>query len=400
MMDSRAEVDVAIVGGGPAGLVAACLFAESGLSTALIAPEPPADARSIALLAGSVKLLEHLGLWPSLRPHAAALERLRIVDATGGPIRAPEVIFSATELGLPAFGYTIPNRVLTVELRRFLETTALLRIEEPLERLEPSTEQAVLRTAGGRKISARLAVGADGRKSLCREAAGIATKSWSYEQSALVVDVAHEKPHENVSTEFHTEEGPFTLAPLPGNRSGIVCVVRPSTADALMRLDDADLAEELGRRSRFILGVLTIGGQRATFPVSGQTALRLGRKRVALIGEAAHVLPPIGAQGLNLGLRDAAHLAEIVRQAALSGRDIGGNDVLAAYESARRADVLSRTLAVGALNRSLLSGLLPAQAARSFGLHLLERVGPLRRRVMREGLMPSSGAPRIMAEAI
>jgi 2-octaprenyl-6-methoxyphenol hydroxylase len=238
-------------------------------------------------------------------------------------------------------------------------------------------------------------VGADGRKSICRAAAGIETERHSYPQAALTLNLAHTRPHKGVSTEFHTASGPFTLVPLPGLRSSLVCVVAPDEAERLADLDAETLSAEIERRAHSILGKITVEDGRGLFPLGVETAQSFARNRIALVGEAGHIIPPIGAQGLNLGLRDAATISELVVEARRDGGDVGSADVLARYERLRRADVTSRALAVDALNRSLLSDFLPVQGARGFGIYLLDRIAPLRRAVMREGVEPAV-QPRLM----
>jgi len=238
-------------------------------------------------------------------------------------------------------------------------------------------------------------VGADGRKSLCRQAAGIATDRRDYPQSALTLNLAHARPHNGISTEFHTESGPFTLVPLPGLRSSLVCVTEPDEAERLAALDAAALSAEIERRAHSILGKVQAEDGRGLFPLSVETARAFGAQRIALAGEAAHVIPPIGAQGLNLGLRDVATISELVVEARRDGRDVGGDDLLARYDRLRRADVSRRTVAVDMLNRSLLSDFLPVQASRGFGLYLIDRIAPLRRALMREGVEPAA-QPQLM----
>ena len=208
-------------------------------------------------------------------------------------------------------------------------------------------------------------------------------------KSALTVCLAHTRPHHGISTEFHTTSGPFTLVPLPGVRSSLVWVLDPAEADHIAALDDAALSAEIERRSHSILGKITVEPGRGIFPLSIATAQRFAARRIALIGEAAHVIPPIGAQGLNLGLRDAAAIGELAITAHRGGDDIGGDAVLAAYDKMRRSDVARRTLAIDLLNRTLLADFLPVQSARGLGLYLLDKIGPLRRAVMREGLSPA-----------
>ena len=212
----------------------------------------------------------------------------------------------------------------------------------------------------------------------------------------MTLNLAHRRPHYDTSTEFHTESGPFTLVPLPGDRSSLVWVLDPERASEFFGMDDVELNAEIESRAHSLLGRMSIEGGRAVFPLAVETAATFGRARIALVGEAAHVVPPIGAQGLNLGFRDAATLAEIVAEARRQGLDPGAPEVLARYEAARRPDVTSRTLAIDLLNRSLLSDFLPLQAARGLSLFLASRVGPLRRALMREGVTPRASQPRLM----
>ncbi len=389
--------EVVVVGAGPAGLTVAIALAVGGLKTTLVGRKPAADQRTSALLVGSVTALETLGIWQQCRAEAAPLRTMRIVDDTARLIRAPEVSFSAAEIGLDAFGCNIENQHLLAALEaRAGSLTGLQRIEEDAQAVVPGAGGVVVQLGGGAEIAARLVIGADGRRSLCRAAAGIDVEESRYPQTALTFNLRHSRPHHDISTEFHTEGGPFTLVPLPGRRSSVVCVVDPAAAEEIAALDDAALAEELERRSHSILGRVEVEGARGVFPLMTATARSFAANRIALVGEAAHLIPPIGAQGLNLGLRDAAAISEIVVAAARADADIGATDLLDRYDNQRRADIWGRTFAVDALNRSLLSDFLPAQGVRGLGLYLIDRVGPLRRALMREGAMPAASQPRLM----
>ncbi len=393
----RLTVELAVVGGGPAGLTAAIALASAGIETVLIARRPATDHRTTALLAGSVTALDTLGAWARCRDDAAPLEVMRIVDATARLIRAPEVSFSAAEIGLDAFGHNIENRHLLAALdAQASELASLQRIEDEASAVEIGDAGVSITLKAGRTIAARLVIGADGRRSICRTAAGIETEGFRYPQTALTFNLAHTRPHHFISTEFHTESGPFTLVPLPGVRSSLVWVVEPGEAERLGALHDAALANEIEQQSHSILGKIEIEPGRGVFPLAMETARSFAANRVALVGEAAHLIPPIGAQGLNLGLRDAATIGELVVEARRDGGDVGAPEVLARYDAARRADVKSRTFAVDVLNRSLLSDFLPVQGARGLGLYLIDRIGPLRRAVLREGVAPSASQPRLM----
>jgi 2-octaprenyl-6-methoxyphenol hydroxylase len=390
----RDDFDAIVVGAGPSGLTAALALAAAGLSTALIGARAPDDHRTTALLTSSVAALSTLGAWDFCSDQAAAMRALRIVDDTGRLWRAPETRFDCAEIGLDAFAQNIENRHLVAALERKASgLPGLKRFEASAVAVTPAEDRVTIELADGSKLTAKLVVGADGRNSICREAAGIELRSSSYPQVALTYNVSHTRPHRDTSTEFHTQHGPFTTVPLPGSRSSVVCVVDESEAERMRALDGDALNLELERRCHSMLGKIAVEPDSGQFPLRAETAQLFGAKRIALIGEAAHRIPPIGAQGLNLGLRDAAAIAEV---ASAHRDDPGADNAISAYETMRRADVMSRSLAVDLLNRSLLSDLLPIQALRGVGLHLLGNVGPLRRAVMREGVMPSASQPRLM----
>ncbi len=404
-MDSAHPQRVLVVGTGPAGLVAALALARAGLAVTLAGPGPAAtaaspDERTTALFGGSVELLRHLGLWPALHDRMAPLTGLRLIDDTGGLLRAPETLFGAAEINAEAFGYNVANRDLVAALwGQVAGTTGIEHRDATLRQLRPEPASISAEFAAGPPWTGVLVVAADGRNSLCRGQAGIAERRWSYPQTAIATRFTHSRPHGGISTEFHRRAGPLTTVPMPGNQSSLVWVEAPPEADRLMQLGPRDFAHELETRLNGLLGSVGSAGPRSAFPLSGLDAEPVARCRTLLAGEAAHVLPPIGAQGLNLGFRDAAWIAEIVGRAARAGQDIGGNAVLAAYIAARRVDVWSRGTAVDLLNRSLIADLPPLDLMRGAGLAVLSAFPWLRNRVMREGQGPTGPEPALLRPA-
>ena len=394
---NEALFDAAVVGAGLAGLSAALALAETGLRIALVGPCEAAragqDTRTSALFSGAIRLLQNLGV--AHRGNAEPLRAIRIIDDTGRLLRAPETLFRAEEIGLDAFGANLTNGPLAVALLDAIGACANITVIDTraVVRIEPRADVVALCTTEGRALSARLVAAADGRKSLARQAAGIACRTWGYDQTAIACSFAHSRPHEGISNELHRAAGPLTTVPLPGQRSSLVWVEQPMRARELMSLAEPDFSRTLETRLGGLLGAIDAPGPRATFELAGLSAATLASNRIALVGEAGHALPPIGAQGLNLGLRDVAELADC---AAANPQDPGAPAVLEAYVKARRTDIWSRMTAVDLLNRSLLSALLPAQMVRGAGLHALNAVGPLRRLVMREGMEPQGALPRLM----
>lgn len=389
-MEHQETSRILVAGTGPAGLIAALGFADAGFAVTLVGPEASApDGRTTALMNPALKVLARLGVLEDIQSKAAPLKVMRIVDATSRLIRSPVVTFRASEIGEEQFGLNLPNSVLNPTLAGTVAAHAGIEWRKSMVanwHLDAEHARAVL--TDGSMVGASLAVAADGRLSPARQAAGIATSARSYPQAALVLNFRHSVDHAFTSTEFHTETGPFTQVPLPGSRSSLVWVVKPETATELAALDDTTLSLRVEHRMQSMLGRVTVEPGRQIYPLSAVTPLRFARERVALVGEAAHVFPPIGAQGLNLGIRD---IDDLIGIACENRFDPGAAIALAAYDFKRRPDILARSSAVNLLNMSLLSDLLPAQMARVAGLGVLGGFAPLRAFFMREGLRPGSG---------
>ncbi len=386
-----AQYDAAVVGGGPAGLAAALALALAKVRTALIARRVPyGDNRTTALLGSSIDNLRRLGVWAACEREAAPLRVMRLVDSTDRLIRAPEVRFDSGEIGLASFGYNIENRLLLAAMEACAERLPnLVRVDDEACAVAIHPDHATLQSKSGMTLEANLVVGADGRHSICRDAAGIDVQRRTLDQAALTFNVSHSRPHNDISTEFHTAHGPCVFVPLPGQRSSVVWVNTPPDAARLAALDDDKLSAAIERQSHFHLGQMRVEGARNVFPLAFEQPTRLATNRVALIGEAAHVVPPIGAQGLNLGLRDAIAIADVAAHELATGCDPGSAQALTRYEQLRKADILARGTVIDLANRTLLADFVPLQAIRAIGMKLLDKVGPLRRFVMREALAKS-----------
>ncbi|QDY69114.1 FAD-dependent monooxygenase [Qingshengfaniella alkalisoli] len=387
--------DVLVAGAGPAGLIASAAFTSLGLKVICIDPQPPAlaapnDLRSTAFLQPSQAFLASIGLWDGLAQHASPLQIMRIIDAGGveNNIRRTHD-FDAADIGDMPFGWNIPNRLIREVLLKRLEESEHfeLRAGQSVTAILTRTREAIATTSDGGRIRSKLVVAADGRNSFIRQSCGIDCRTTRYGQKALAFTVAHPEPHQNISTEIHRSGGPFTLVPLPDHDgvhySAVVWMERTKVADELAALPDREFEAAALERSCGVLGPLTPKGGRGVFPMVSQHAKRLASERVALIAEAAHVVPPIGAQGLNMSLADISVLTELATDTLT---DPGSHTMLRRYHEARWPDIRKRILGIEALNRaSMLEGQI-LRDARMRALDAIYGVGAVRRLAMQQGL--------------
>jgi 2-octaprenyl-6-methoxyphenol hydroxylase len=353
-----------------------------------------------------LRFFHALGLWPHFEDEAAPITTIAMIDATRSRVPIPNVEFSASEIGLPAFGVNIENDVLTARLAKIAEGLPNLSLRSDwLANMKSDPDAITASFESGHTVRAKLLVAADGRGSTARRKAQIGARSWTYPQTAVTALLSHEKPHRNRSVEFHTRSGPCTLVPLraherAAHRSSLVWLMSPAEARRRRDLAPDELAGELADQVGGIFGALHFDGPFGFFPMMGMRVPRLIGPRLALLGEAAHAFPPLAAQGLNLSLRDTASLVDCVEAARSRGEDIGNPSVLHRYARARRADIDLRTHGIDVLNRSLLSDLLPVDLVRGAGLLAFATIGPLRRAIMREGVLPPGPLPRLMQQPL
>lgn len=394
----RIKTDILVSGGGVAGLTAAAAFGSAGFSVICTDPAPPiterdavgADQRSTAFLHPSIPVLEAAGLWARLAPFAAPLQIMRIVDA-GGPVAEPRVIkdFNAAEISDQPFGWNLPNWLLRREMvARLAELPNVTFLPgTATDRVMTREAEALATLSDGRRVAARLIVGADGRDSTVREAVGIPVKTTRYGQKALAFATTHPLPHGNVSTEIHRSGGPFTLVPLP-DRDGVPssAVVWMETGPEVARLAALPVAEfeaAVNERSCGILGPLKLVSALTIWPIITQVAEHMVAERVALIAEAAHVMPPIGAQGLNMSLADLSVLLDLARA---NPAGLGERAMLDAFEKKRHLEVKARLAGIDLLNRTSMLGEPFLRDLRAGALNALYSLGPVRKTLMKAGL--------------
>jgi 2-octaprenyl-6-methoxyphenol hydroxylase len=392
------DTDILISGGGIAGLAAAAAFGSAGFRVTCVDPAPPvtqrdaegADLRSTALLQPARDVLTSAGVWELLEPHGTPLEIMRIVDA-GGETGAPRVThdFRAADLSDLPFGWNFPNWLLRRELLARLDALDGVDFRPGVASrdLLTRTGEARVGLTDRTRVRARLVIAADGRNSPMRQAAGIGVSTRRYGQKALAFAVTHPIPHDNVSTEIHRSGGPFTLVPLPDHEgrpsSAVVWMEHGPRAQALHVMDRPAFETEMSARSCHLYGPLMLASRRSIWPIVSQTADRMAGERVALMAEAAHVVPPIGAQGLNMSLRDLASLMEL---ATARPEGLGDARMLDAYHRARHPDIALRVRGIDLLNRVSLAGARPMRDARAIGLEAIYALAPVRKMLMRMGL--------------
>jgi 2-octaprenyl-6-methoxyphenol hydroxylase len=398
------KFDIAIVGGGLAGLTMAVSLKSCNASIALIAPKPKTlDKRTTALLNPSIEFYKSLGIWDTIEPLGAPLKTMRLIDGSKRLLRAPTVEFHDHEMELPAFGHNVPNAALLGALNAELQSAknithydcSLKSINDANNVANEDVTTSQLTLENNDTIQAALTIAADGRNSIIRETLGFSTRTWSYPQHAMVVNFAHKRPHNYASNEFHTETGPFTQVPLPNEskphpkynwRSSLVWVVTPQQAEEYKAKSREELAATIEHKMHSIMGALELESDLQSFPLHGMIAESFGKNRTALIGETAHVFPPIGAQGFNLGVRDVKALHHHLTAQDISATLANPQSMLDAYSSERRRDASLRTEMIDLFNRSLLTNFLPIQAGRSAGLFALSRIPALKKGIMKQSL--------------
>jgi len=400
------QVDVLISGGGMVGLPLGLALAQGGLKVVILDTVPPAkllephfDGRVSALAYASVRMLTALGVWDRLAPNAQPIHEILVTDGqTGKPASPFSLHFDSQEVGADALGHIAENRHIRAALYQCAEACANLEVKAPaaVKSLTAAAGSAVARLADGEEISAALVVAADGRESPLRSQMGVQIIGWSYPQTGIVATVEHERPHNGVAYEHFLPSGPFAILPMTGNRSSLVWTEAKAKAPSLLALDEAGFNDELARRFGSHLGQTKSAGPRWSYPLSFHLARDFVRPRFALAGDCAHGIHPIAGQGLNLGLKDAAALAEVLLDAARLGRDIGALDTLKRYERWRRFDSFALAASTDALNRLFSNDIAPLRHLRDLGLGIVDSIGPARRFFMRHAGGDVGKLPRLM----
>lgn len=391
----RKTTDILIAGGGVAGLTAAAAFGTAGFNVTIVDPTPPvttadgqgADLRTTAFLQPAQQFLDAAGLWAKLAPYAAPLQVMRIIDVAADPHVMRD--FNAADISENPFGWNLPNWLLRREMvARLAELPNVdFRPGTGFVQMLARTKGAIVTLSDGTQLEAKLVIGADGRDSAVRNTSDIDVKTTRYGQKAVTFAVTHNAPHDNISTEIHRTGGPFTLVPLPDHDgkpcSAVVWMEHGAEAMRLAKLPANEFEAAANDRSAWTYGPLTLVTKRSVWPIISQIASHLTGPRTALVAEAAHVMPPIGAQGLNMSLKDLACLLEL---AQANPADLGSPKMLDTYARKRHTDIKLRVAGIDALNRASIAGGPLAQQLRAKGIQALFGITPVRRTLMEMGL--------------
>ncbi|MBW7835121.1 MAG: FAD-dependent monooxygenase [Sphingomonadales bacterium] len=400
-MTANDSHDVIISGGGLVGMTLALALAQGGLRSLVADRDAPAraldpefDGRASAIAFAGYKLFDAIGLWPALKDNAQPIEEIRVSDGAS----LLHLHFDQRELGEGPLGFMLENRRIRLALHEAAAGEPLISLRAPARIASATRETAGVKIEleNGEVATARLLIAAEGRRSPLREAAGIKLYAWSYDQTGIVVTAHHERPHRAIAHEHFLPAGPFAILPLTGNRSSLVWTERTKTANTLLKLPQGLFDAELRRRFGDFLGHVQSEGPRWSYPLDLQIAEHYTERRLALIGDAAHGIHPIAGQGLNLGLKDIAALAQVLAEAARAGEDIGGNAALERYARWRRFDNMTLSVVCDSLVRLFSNDIAPVRIARDLGLAAVNRLPPLKRFFMHHARGTVGELPRLL----
>ncbi|MBS28149.1 MAG: 2-octaprenyl-6-methoxyphenyl hydroxylase [Alphaproteobacteria bacterium] len=404
------SAEAVVVGAGLVGLMLAHALASAGIEVVVVDRAAPGamtdaafDGRTTAIAKGSANVLEGIGLWSDLAPNACPIEKIRVSDGDSLLF----LHYDHREIGDDPMGYILENRDLRSPLLARADAAAQVELLAPaeIEIVERGANGVTIRLADGRQVRARVVFACDGRgSSLCREA-GIPVTEWRYDQSSFVCNIAHERAHGNIAHERFLPGGPFAILPLQDrddpasglpHRASIVWSEANDLVPAIREFDDAAFMAELSRRVGGFLGEIALDSPRWVHPLGLSHATRYIDERLALVGDAAHAIHPIAGQGLNMGIRDIAALAELVVDARRLGRDIGDPDILADYERWRRFDNMLLAVVTDGLTRLFSNDITPVRVGRDLGLAVVNATPPLRRFFMRHAMGVVGDLPRLV----
>jgi 2-octaprenyl-6-methoxyphenol hydroxylase len=400
------QTDVIVSGGGMVGLTLALALAQGGLKILVVDALPPEkmvapefDGRVSALAYAAVRMMRALNVWPHLQARAQPIGEILVSDGAIGRTASPfSLHFDAQEVGADSLGHIAENRHIRAALQAAVAAETNITSIAPASVCGLTVEagRVVARLSDGQEYEAALAVAADGRDSLLRGQMGIGVIGWSYPQTGIVATVHHARPHNGVAYEHFLPSGPFAILPMTGDRSSLVWTEAKAKTPGMLALDDESFDAEMAKRFGTHLGQTKVVGARWSYPLNFHLARDFVRPRFALAGDCAHGIHPIAGQGLNLGLKDAAALAETVLDAARLGRDIGALDVLKRYERWRRFDSFALAASTDALNRLFSNDIAPLRQLRDLGLGIVDAIGPARRFFMRHAGGDIGKLPKLM----